>query len=95
MLALMMMKAHLGVTTLKVWNSTADPSGPGDEEMAEIEEQEDRESTNRKGKALGLPELDPDALPSSMAQKYLNLFSTERFLYSMKFFLVVGNHPTW
>ena len=80
MLALMMMKAHLGVTTVKFRNSTADPSGPEESDMDKIEEQEDRENTNRKGKALGLPELDPDALPSSMAQKYLNLFSTERFL---------------
>ena len=27
----------------------------------------------RKGKALGLHEIDPDALPSSMVQKYLIL----------------------
>lgn len=48
-----------------------DDEGPGEADMEKIEEQEDRENTNRKGKALGLPELDPDALPSSMAQKYL------------------------
>ena len=52
-------------------------SGLEDEEMEEIEKQESKEATNRKGKTLGLPEIDPDALPSSLAQKYLSLSSKQ------------------
>lgn len=47
------------------------------EEVAakDIEATEQGEETNRRGRQLGLPELDPDALPSSSVSKYLNLES--------------------
>ena len=50
-------------------------AGPGEEDLEKIENQESKENANRKGRQLGLPELDPDALPSSMVQKYLILDS--------------------
>ena len=39
----------------------------------ELEEQETKEEQTGKRKALGIPELDPDALPSSHVSKFLNL----------------------
>ena len=46
---------------------------PDEEQIEQIEDDENKEEGNRKGKQLGLPEIDPDALPSSMVSKYLNL----------------------
>lgn len=40
-----------------------------DEEHVEEEVEKEKQVTNRK--SLGIPELDPDALPSSHVQKYL------------------------
>lgn len=44
-----------------------------DEVAGNIEVEVDQDDANRKGKSLGLPELDPDALPSSLVSKYLIL----------------------
>lgn len=48
-------------------------AGLDDKDMDKIEAQENKEAQNRQGKTLGLPEIDPDALPSSLANKYLIL----------------------
>lgn len=47
--------------------------GLGDEDLEQIEKDEQKEATQRKGRSVGLPEIDPDALPSSLVQKYLIL----------------------
>ena len=39
----------------------------------ELEEQEAKEEQTSKRKALGIPEMDPDALPSSHVSKFLSL----------------------
>ena len=51
--------------------------GEGDgEELAEAEVKDDSDAKRRK--QLGIPEVDPDALPSSQAQKYLNLYIVQK-----------------
>ena len=52
----------------------SDDEIPVDE--ADAENAEDEEKKRSASKAMGLPEIDPDALPSSLAQKYLNLECT-------------------
>lgn len=42
----------------------------------ELEEQEAKEEQTGKRRALGIPELDPDALPSSHVSKFLSLDQT-------------------
>lgn len=44
-----------------------------DDVAGNIDEEVDQDDNNRKGKSLGLPEIDPDALPSSLVSKYLIL----------------------
>lgn len=39
----------------------------------EAEEEVRKEEQNSKRKSLGIPELDPDALPSTVASKFLSL----------------------
>ena len=56
--------------------------GLDDSDIDKIEEQESKEATQRKGKQIGLPEIDPDALPSSMVTKYLFLDRTYYPLFS-------------
>ena len=46
------------------------------EELAEAEVKDDSDVKRRK--QLGIPEVDPDALPSSQAQKYLNLYIVQK-----------------
>lgn len=61
-------------------NTLWSPGTGDDDEMEEdIDKCEAKEEQVRKGKQFGIPEIDPDALPSSMVQKYLTL----------------GNKPVW
>jgi hypothetical protein len=39
----------------------------------EVEEEVKKEEQNSKRRSLGIPELDPDALPSTVASKFLSL----------------------
>ncbi len=41
--------------------------------MDQLEAEEKKQQVNRQGRSLGLPEMDPDALPSSLVEKYLRL----------------------
>ena len=65
--------------------------GEGEVDIDKIEDEEKTEDQNRKGRALGLPEIDPDALPSSLANKYWNLCCTNLVGYLLKPFVVIRN----
>ena len=43
----------------------------------DIDRCEAKEEQVRKGKQFGIPEIDPDALPSSLVQKYLTLVTNQ------------------
>eukprot|EP00435_Cladocopium_sp_Y103_P057854 s934_g20.t1 len=46
-------------------------TGLASEDMENIEDQTEQDDKKRHMKSMGLPEIDPDALPSSVVGKYL------------------------
>ena len=81
--------SQITITGALRWLSgTWHPAGAlADEDLDQIEADETREDVKRKGKALGLPEIDRDALPSTMVQKYLILDCMHPFTKSTAIFL--------